>query len=50
MDSVDGKTTDSNDQGGGRSSARPRTVYAVADDKPDKDNDIDLMKRIKQLE
>ena len=50
MDSVDGKTTDSNDQGGGHSSARPRTVFAVAGDKVDKDNDTDLMKRIRQLE
>ena len=47
---MDRKTTDSNDQGGGRSSARPRTVFAVAGDKPDKDNDTDLMKLIKQLE
>ena len=50
VDSVDGKTTDSSDQSGGRSSARPRTVFAVADNKPDKDNDTDLVKRIEQLE
>ena len=50
IDSVDGKTTDSNDQGGGRSSTRPRTVFAVAGDKPDKDSDTDLLKRIRQLE
>ena len=56
VDSVDGKPTDSSDQGGGRSSARggrssarPRTVFAVTDNKPDKDNDTDLVKRIEQL-
>ena len=32
------------------SSARPRTVFAVADNKPEKDNDTDLLKRVKQLE
>ena len=50
MDSVDGKTTESGDQGGGRSSARPRTVFAVADNKPDKGNNTDLVKCIEQLE
>jgi len=50
VDSVDGKTTDSNEQGDGRSSARPRNVFAVADDKSGKDKDTDLRKRIEQLE
>ena len=50
VDSVDDKTTDSSDQGGGRSSARSRTVFAVADNKPEKHSDTDLLKRIKQLE
>jgi len=50
MDSVDGKTTDSSDQGGRRSSAHPRTVFAVADNKPEKDSDTDLLKRVKRLE
>ena len=50
VDSVDAKATDSNDQGGGRSSARSRTVFAVADNKPEKDSNADLLKRITQLE
>jgi len=50
VDSVDAKVTNSSDRVGGRSSVRSRTVFAVADDKPEKDSNADLLKRITQLE
>jgi len=49
-DSVDARVTDPSDRGGGRSSVRSCTMFAVADNKPEKDSNADLMKRITQLE
>jgi len=49
-DSVDAKVTDPSDRGGGRPSVRSHTAFVVADNKPEKDSNADLLKRIMQLE
>jgi len=49
-DSVDARVTDSSDRGSGRALARSRTMFAVSDNKQEKDSNADLMKHIAQLE
>jgi len=49
-DSVDARTTVSGDQAGGRAQSRPHKVFAVSEDKQEKDSNADLLQRIVQLE
>jgi len=49
-DSVNARSSSSSDQGSGRTSAHSRTMFAVSDNKQEKDGNADLLKRIAQLE
>jgi len=49
-DSVNARSSGSSDRGSGRTSARSRTVFAVSDNKQEKDGNVDLLKHIAQLE
>ena len=49
-DSVNAHSSGSSDRGSGRTPIRSRTVFAVSDDKQEKDGNADLLKHIAQLE
>ena len=47
---MDAQTTVSGDRAGGRAQSRPRNVFAVSDEKQEKDSNADLLQHIAQLE